>query len=124
MTLQEILNHHKAAFIETYGRKITPDQWAAIHAMEGCRQGPYGELLYRCSDCHNETRLPRSCGHRACHLCQHSSTQTWLQRQEQKQLPVPYFMVTFTLPHELRSLAKAHPRIVYGLLMQCATATL
>ena len=33
-------------------------------------------------------------------------------------------MATFTLPYELRALAKAHSRTVYGLLMQCATATL
>ena len=39
-------------------------------------------------------------------------------------LPVEYFMVTFTLPFELRSLAKANQKAVYSLLFQCAVATL
>ncbi len=45
-------------------------------------------------------------------------------RQQQKLLPVPYYLATFTLPVELRGLAKRHPRIVYALLMRCAAETL
>ena len=47
-----------------------------------------------------------------------------MDRQRQKQLPVDYYLVTFTLPFELRGLAKAHPKIVYDRLIQCAVSTL
>jgi len=39
-------------------------------------------------------------------------------------LPCPYFLVTFTLPAELRPLAFAHQKKVYGLLMRSAAAAL
>jgi hypothetical protein len=39
-------------------------------------------------------------------------------------LPVDYYLVTFTLPYELRTLAKAHSAVVLPLLMQCAADTL
>jgi hypothetical protein len=53
----------------------------------------------------------------------HCSTQ-WLARQETKLLPVEYFIVTFTLPYELCSLAKAKQKEIYSLLFQCATSTI
>jgi len=68
--------------------------------------------------------MPRSCGHRACNQYQHQSTLQWLERQLQKQLPVNYYMVTFTLPYGLRALASTHPKVLYTLLMRSATATL
>ena len=48
----------------------------------------------------------------------------WLERQQAKRLPVEYFMVTFTLPYELRSLAWAHQTKIYTLLFSCASITL
>ena len=48
----------------------------------------------------------------------------WLERQQKKLLPIEYFMVTFTLPYELRALTKRKPKLVYALLFECAVATL
>jgi hypothetical protein len=39
-------------------------------------------------------------------------------------LPCTYYLLTFTLPSELRALARDHARTVYGLLMRCAAAAL
>ena len=68
--------------------------------------------------------MPHSCGHRACPHCQHHDSQVWLQRQLGALVPAIYFLVTFTLPAELRGLAWTHQRSVYALLMQCAWDTL
>lgn len=38
--------------------------------------------------------------------------------------PCPYSLLTFTLPAELRALARDHATAVYGLLMPCAAAAL
>ena len=65
-----------------------------------------------------------SCGHRSCNRCQNTDTSEWLERQRQKLLPVDYFMVTFTLPEQLRSLAWQHQRQVYDLLFKIAAETL
>jgi hypothetical protein len=123
MTLQNIVQRYRQTFLAQAG-SLSPEQWSALNAIDGCRQGQYGELDWSCESCDHATQTPRSCGHRACNLCQHHSTQAWLQRQTQKQLPVNYYMVTFTLPKELRGLAKAHSKTVYDLLMRCAADTL
>lgn len=124
MDLQTLVHRYADRFRARYGDSLTHDQWSALNAIAGCRQGQYGELLLHCHACPYTGDVPRSCGHRACNQCQYHSTQDWLERQRQKQLPVNYYLVTFTLPYELRSLAKAHPKAVYNLLIQCAASTL
>jgi hypothetical protein len=48
--------------------------------------------------------VPHSCGHRNCPHCQQHESQQWLERQLQMQVPAEYFLLTFTLPAELRAL--------------------
>tara|TARA_B110000211_G_C14018357_1_gene526425 strand:- start:250 stop:1305 length:1056 start_codon:yes stop_codon:yes gene_type:complete len=124
MTLQDIVGRYHGDFLARYGHTVKADQRSALHAIMGCRQGAYGDLALSCTDCSHHDRVPRSCGHRACNQCQHGSTQAWLDRQLHKLLPVNYYMATFTLPAELRGLAKSNPAIVYRLLMECAVKTL
>jgi len=124
MTLQEIIHRYKERFIAQYGHTLTADQWSALNAIDGCRQGPYGEVDWQCGGCHHQQSTRNSCGHRSCNQCQNTSTQQWLARQEQKLLPVTYFMVTFTLPNQLRPLAKSKPQLVYSVLMAVAADTL
>lgn len=124
MTLQTLLFRYRQRFLDRYGARLSLDQWSAFNALTGCRQGQYGHLQWGCDTCHYNDVTPCSCGHRACNQCQQQAADTWLQRQTQKQMPVPYFMVTFTLPQELRPLAQQHQRLVYDLLIRCASDTL
>lgn len=66
----------------------------------------------------------RSCGHCFCPSCQHHHNQQWLQRQQQKLLPCEYYLVTFTLPAELRGICWRHIRVCYQMLFQAAKQTL
>lgn len=124
MTLQTLINHYRPRLIEQFGKSLTPIQWSALNAMEGCRSGQYGEITWACDTCPEWQTTPRSCGHRMCNQCQHHSTQEWLERQQQKQLPVTYYMATFTLPRQLHSLCLTHPKIVYTILLSASAETL
>lgn len=124
MTLQEIVQRYRPGFTQHYGHTLSRDQWSALNAIEGCRQGQYGQIQWVCQSCPHSAHTPRSCGHRACNLCQDQSTQAWLERQEQKRLPVSYYMITFTLPRELRSIVQQNRHTGYDLLMRCAAQTL
>ena len=92
--------------------------------MLGCRKGQYGELVLECNDCPARASALRSCGHRVCNQCQNQSTQAWLDKQLSKKLPVKYYMVTFTLPSELRDTAKRHSKEIYDSLIKSAAVTL
>jgi hypothetical protein len=77
-----------------------------------------GGRLYRCGGCHRHHFAYHSCNHRSCPQCGALDQQIWSAKQEARLLPVPYFMVTFTLPAELRALCRAHPEILYDLLLR------
>lgn len=124
MDLSSVCTRYRARFIASHGKSTTEAQWSALNALQGCHTEQYGTLNLACQACSQEAIRYRSCGHRFCNQCQQHSTQTWLERQTHKLLPVDYYLVTFTLPYELRTLAKAHSAVVLPLLMQCAADTL
>ena len=61
-----------------------------------------GRVVYRCESCGTTHALGRSCGNRHCPSCQQGQTKLWLEKQVERLLPCPYFLITFTLPAELR----------------------
>ena len=124
MTLSAIVEQFSAALIAKYGDRLLPSHLTALHAIQRCRTPEAGELKVQCPKCGQAEWRPLSCGHRSCPACQNHDTSLWLARQQGKLLPVSYFMVTFTLPAELRSLAWNFQKQVYALLFDCAIGTL
>jgi hypothetical protein len=68
--------------------------------------------------------MGRSCGNRHCPTCQQDKTKAWLETQTDRLLPCPYFLVTFTLPAELRALARRYQRAVYAALFEASSQAL
>jgi hypothetical protein len=124
MELSTLCERYRARYKVAHGKSTSEAQWSALNALTGCHTEQYGTLNLACQDCAGTQCRYRSCGHRFCNQCQQHSTQQWLERQTHKLLPVDYYLVTFTLPFELRTLAKAHSNTVLPLLMQCAAETL
>lgn len=124
MDVIDIIQSYHPRFKAKHSGRITRNQWSALNAMRGCRSGQYGEVALACQTCEWSGKVFQSCGHRACNQCQNPLATQWLQRQQQKLLPVHYFMVTFTIPFELRSLAKQHQSTFYSAMFSAATATL
>ncbi len=63
---------------------------------------------------------PSRTGNRHCPKCQHEQTEEWLQLQRELLLPVPYFLLTFTLPAQLRQLASQNQKCIYNLLFRAS----
>lgn len=124
MKIAAIIDEHYDAFVNKYKNKVLPGHLKALAAMRQCRTPEAGELYVRCPDCDHATWQPLSCGHRSCPSCQNHETSQWIDRQKNKLLPVPYFMVTFTLPREFRNLAYGNQRAVYSLMFSCVSETL
>ncbi len=119
MELASILNRHPDALCLLGGAERS-----TANAISGCRTAQYGLMLTHCGQCNESQNHPRSCGHRSCPRCLNHASSEWLDRQSTKLLPCDYFMVTFTLPYELRRIAKHHSKTVYDALMDCAASTL
>lgn len=120
----DLLRQHKDELERHYSAQLSIDSRRAIDAMLRCKTEQQGRSQWFCSHCHHDDRLPLSCGHRHCPQCQHRTTSDWLVRQKQKILPVHYYMVTFTLPYELRKLAHSHPKDLYQAMFSVASGVL
>ena len=124
MELASIIHQYFDAFIIKYADTVLPSHLKAINAIRDCRTPDSGELYVQCPDCGHAQWRPLSCGHRSCPKCQNHAVSQWIDRQQGKLLPVPYFMATFTLPYELRSLTWLHQKVVYSILFICVSSTL
>jgi hypothetical protein len=93
-------------------------------SIEQCRTEALGGHVYSCAACGTTRYSYHSCRNRHCPTCQQDATQEWLAEQHALLLPVPYFLVTFTLPSKMRSVARLHPETIYPLLMRSAAAAL
>lgn len=124
MRLADLVVAGMPALLKKYGNKITAHQRRALQAIINCRTGAFGSTLMSCDDCKQQQLRHRSCGHRSCPQCQHHSNQAWLERQQARLLPVSYFMVTFTLPAQLRALAYTHPVVFYNTLFEVSLSVL
>jgi len=124
MQLASLVHQYLVAFKAKYAAQLLPGHLRAIGAIRRCRTPDAGEMLLACTDCDEQLQHPRSCGHRSCPQCQNHETSQWLDRQQAKLLPVEYFMVTFTLPCELRALVWRHQTTLYNLLFTTVVGTI
>ena len=120
LELADIFRQYGSAYRQKYADRILPSHRQAMLAIERCRSESLGGQVYACPSC-GETRYSyHSCRNRHCPKCQHERTETWLDLQRELLLSVPYFMLTFTLPEELRSLARQNQKLFYHLLFQAS----
>jgi hypothetical protein len=111
------LREHRHAMGEAPRRAA----WAVTH----CRTAEMGGHLHACGKCHTREFHFHSCNHRSCPQCGKDATAEWVERQLGKRVGAPYFMVTFTLPEELRPLFfTPQAREVYQLFFAAASTAL
>jgi hypothetical protein len=84
------------------GPPLSPQQHRAIWAITHCRTAALGGRAFGCKECGDVHFAWHSCNHKACPQCGAMATARWVERELDKLVNAPYFLVTFTLPSELR----------------------
>lgn len=102
----------------------TPEQRKVIAAIERCRTAKLGGHLDVCTVCGHERPAYNSCRNRHCPKCQALPQARWIEKRSERIIPTKYFHVVFTLPQELRALARVNPIEMYDLLLESAARTL
>lgn len=121
----EVADILRAAGPETCARlAVLPSQKRALQAILQCRTAALGGQVYGCEQCGALHYSYHSCGNRHCPKCHGQQTQRWLEQQRARLLPCPYYLLTFTLPSQLRPLARSHQKRLYGLLLNTAAASI
>jgi hypothetical protein len=118
MLLSAIIQKFKDSFFLRYHKNLLPGHIKALESMAGCRHEHGPHMLAQCSNhqCDATAYIPHSCGHRNCPHCQNHESQQWIEQQLSKRLPCQYYLLTFTLPEQLRDLAWKKQKTVYSLM--------
>jgi hypothetical protein len=120
--LAEVLERFGATYCATHA--LVPVQYRALRAVAACRTAALGGQLAQCDACGAQRYVYHSCRNRHCPKCQTLAKERWLAARRRELLPVPYFHLVFTLPHELNTLAQGNPAQIYGMLFESVSATL
>jgi hypothetical protein len=122
--IQEIFRRHGPEYRAEFGEMMPASHARVIDAITDCRSAASGSVLYQCEDCGEPHLAARCCGNRHCPVCQQGKAEQWLCRQLERQLPTPYFMLTFTVPAPLREFLRSHPREGYGALFAASSGAI
>ncbi len=104
--------------------RLSPQQRKVCLHLQACRTEAMGGQLLRCNRCDGAQRWYHGCRDRHCPQCQSRATRQWAERQREGGLPVAYYHLVFTLPHDLNGWAQCHPDVIYACLFQSVWATL
>ncbi len=122
LELADIVRAHGEAYRRTH--RLVPVQHRALRAIATCRTAALGGHRETCDRCGAMRITYHSCGNRHCPKCQTLTKERWPAARKADLLPIPYFHVVFTLPHDLNALAQGNPRVIYTLLFRAAADTL
>ena len=117
-----MLRRHGPAYLASHPLSAAKARvWRAILA---CRTAALGGHVQACDACGTMRHVYHSCRNRHCPLCQTRAKEAWLAARRREVLPVPYFHLVFTLPHDLNGLIGSNPRLLYETLFGAVSATL
>jgi len=113
---------YKEAYIRQY--KPSLDRIKLLRSISVCKTPALGGVMYTCRDCGARHKTFKSCGNSHCMICQGKKRFEWQLNLANKLYKVPYAHITFTLPSELRTLARCNAKPIYDLLMQSSWETI
>jgi hypothetical protein len=120
------VSHIIRQFGNTYKKEYSPTGYISktLEALLNCRTAQMGGHVDVCTKCNHIRISYNSCRNRHCTKCQSTNRERWIEHHSAKLLPVKYFHVVFTLPHELNGLCIRYSQLLYTLLFEAAWKTL
>ena len=119
------LADHLGKYGQAYrsSRKLKLLEHKVMNAIEAGRTRDLGGHLDQGADCDHLRNAYNSCRNRHCPKCQGMNQLKWVDKRAADLLPVGYFHLVFTIPHELNSLCLMNKKELYGILFTAAAET-
>ncbi len=124
MDIATIFRSYFGNYVKRFGTRIPSFHLKAVNAIINCRTSVMGGDVYYCDACRKFHYSYHSCKNRHCPKCGSNDSEKWLEKQKQKMLPVDYFMVTFTIPQELRFICRSHQKLFYSIMFKASSEAL
>lgn len=121
-TLGDVIRQFLPALLKERG--VSKAQLKVLRALAGCRTPEMGGSAMVCHHCGSVHYVLHSCRNRHCPRCQGIDKELWVEARKQELLPVKYFHVVFTVPHELLELFRFNREQMYNLLFEKSWETL
>ncbi len=122
LEVADILRNHIADYQNQY--PLWPEHRKIIFDLLNCRTANLGGHIDRCSHCGTMRITYHSCRNRHCPKCQHMPREKWLEKRKDEILPISYFHVVFTLPHELNPIILNNKKVMFNILFKAASQTM
>lgn len=121
----DVIRRSGSTFTDRYRNSLTWGQLKVLRAIERCRTAALGGHRDRCLDCRYRSAISfHSCRNRHCPKCQTNAREKWLRARQDELLPVNYFHIVFSVPHELVPLIWQNKRALFHLLFEACAATM
>ena len=117
-----ILHKHIGDYQNQY--RLWPEHKKIVSDLLNCRTAHLGGHIDRCDNCGTVRIIYHSCRNRHCPKCQHMPRERWLEKRKDEILPLNYFHVVFTLPHELNTIILNNKKVMLNCLFAAASKTL
>jgi hypothetical protein len=122
LELAHILHKHIGDYQNQY--RLWPEHKKIVSDLLNCRTAHLGGHIDRCDNCGIVRIIYHSCRNRHCPKCQHMPRERWLEKRKDEILPLSYFHVVFTLPHELNTIILNNKKLMLNILFAAASKTL
>ena len=121
--LAEVFRRYGGAYLARFGGSASQPS-ASDRGYAPLSHGGPGGAPAPGDPCGQEHYVYHSCRNRSCPKCHRTNTEAWLEERRQELLPVPYFHVVFTVPHELGEIIRRHQQDLYDILLRAAAQSL
>jgi len=120
--LATIIHRYQQSFLQLHPQSY--QRLRTLDAIARCRTASLGGHSCQCNNCGSVKYFYNSCRNRHCPKCQAVNRERWIMQREAELLPVAYYHIVFTLPHELNDLAKSHSKQLYNALFYAGWNTI
>ena len=120
-SVADCFRQHAPAYLQQHGDRVPLGHLKVIHAINRCQSGELGYVNFQCESCGKEHWTGRSCGNRHCANCGSHKSSQWLEKQTARLLPTHYFLVTFTVPKQLRFVLRGSQRDGYAAIFDAGS---
>ena len=105
--------------------QVTGWKLKTMRSLMACKTGKLGYTVTQCPDCGHTEMHACACGNRNCPSCGYLKEQQWVEERRHEIIPdIPYFHITFTLPHELSQLMYQNQEETLNLLFRSVRETI
>jgi Putative transposase/Transposase zinc-binding domain len=125
LRVQQLLRQLAPDYRQRFGAAMPGRHRQVLRNILSCRTPALGGQLFQCPGCSDLVYRYHSCNDRHCPQCGQTDADDWLQRQRARLLlPVPYFLVTFTVPEEIRLFIRSNQKLALDLFFAVTSQAL